>query len=171
MSKKKDYLYKVNTVIDPEEFYKFQSFYMNKYKNGNILKIILILLALSLWGIEFYKGDAFLVILTTFFILIYPIIVKIGTDKEINKLYKNSLRMREEKETIYFYKDHLVDKSNLSDYNIKYKDILCTCETKDNIYIFFEDNKAFILIKNMIDKEEELKELLKKETKYKRYRR
>ena len=111
MSKKKDYLYKVDTIIDPEEFYKFQSFYMNKYKNGKLLKIVLILLALALWGIEFYKGDAFLVILTTFFILIYPIIVKIGIDKEIKRLYNNTLRMREEKETIYFIIDGMGIKS------------------------------------------------------------
>lgn len=163
-------LYKSSTVITMEEFNKFQKFYLNKFKNTLIPKIIMIVLALLVIIINIIKGDYKLVLLVVVFVIIYPIVLNFAINRQIKKMYKSNKRINELEEIIYFYDNYLESKSKHNYCKVMYEDIYKLCETKTNFYIFISENQAFIVIKEKVKDIDGLRELFKEKTNYRMYR-
>lgn len=166
------YIYQTKTIIDQKEFKKFQKFYLNKFKNSFIPKLIIVLLALAAITINFFRGNFDIVFLIIIFIIAYVIVFTLTINIQINKMYKSNRRINVLEETITFYDDYLESKSSHNYCRVEYKDIYRVCETKNNFYIFISDNQAFILIKKNIENVESFKSFIKDEKKvnYKVYR-
>lgn len=170
-SKKKDnYLFKTATVIDMNEFERFQKFYLNKFKSNLAPKLIMAFLAILAIVLNYLKGNYDIVSWVIIFIIVYPIILSITLNMQIKKMYSSNKRINMLEEVITFYDEFLESKSEHNYCKVQYNDIYKVCETKNNFYIFISDNQAFILIKDKIDDLDKFKEFIISKTPYKRYR-
>ncbi len=163
-------LFITSTVIDEYEFKKFHKFYLNKFKSSLIPKIILIVLAMLAISINLVKGNYYLVILLSIFVVLYPVILSFTLNRQIMKRYEGSKRINMLEEKISFYSSFFESKSSINYCKVNYEDIYLVCETKENFYIFLNENKAFIVIKNNINSLDKFKEFIIEKAKYRRYR-
>ena len=169
-TKEINYLFKSNTIITMNEFKKFQKFYLNKFKNTIIPKIIMIVLALLVIIINIIKQDYKLVGIVIVFVILYPIVLNFAINRQIKKMYTSNKRINELEEILYFYDTYLESKSKQNYCRVMYEDIYKVCETKSNFYIFLSDNQAFIVIKDNLKVVDGLRDLVKDKTNYRKYR-
>lgn len=163
-------LFETSTVIDEYEFKKFHKFYLNKFKSSFIPKLVLIVLAVLAIGINIIKGNYYLVILLGIFVVLYPIVLSFTLNRQIIKRYENSKRINMLEEKIVFYSNFFESRSSINYCKVNYEDIYLVCETKENFYIFLNENKAFIVIKNNINDLDKFKDFIIEKAKYRRYR-
>lgn len=166
----KKYLFQTKTVIDIDEFKKFQKFYLNKFKSNIVPKLIMAFLAILAIILNFYKGNYDVVGLVVVFIIAYPIVLNFTLNSQIKKMYKSNKRINMLEEVLTFYDDYLESKSSHNYCKVQYNDIYKVCETKRNFYIFISDNQAFIIIKKEIVDIDNFKEFLMNKAPYKRYK-
>lgn len=163
-------LFVTNTVIDEYEFKKFHKFYLNKFKSSLIPKIILIVLAILAISISLIKENYYLVILLSVFVILYPILLSFTLNRQIMKRYESSKRINMLEEKISFYSNFFESKSSINYCKVNYDDIYLVCETKENFYIFLNENKAFIVIKDNINDLDKFREFITGKANYRRYR-
>ena len=86
-------LFKTDVIITEKEFQKFQHFYLNKFKNAFIPKLILIFLTIAAIAINVVKKKYFLVGLIIFLVIVYLIVLKVTINLQIKKKYQNSIKI------------------------------------------------------------------------------
>ena len=163
-------LFETSTVINEYEFNKFHKFYLNKFKSSLIPKLILIVLAILAIGINILKGNYYLVILLSVFCILYPLILSFTLNRQIIKRYEDSKRINMLEEKINFYSNFFESRSSINYCKVNYEDIYLICETKEHFYIFLNENKAFIVIKNNFEDVDSFKNFIIEKAKYRRYR-
>ena len=166
---KTNYLFKTDVVVTEKEFKKFQKFYLNKFKNSFIPKLILIALTIVAIIINLLKGNFYLVSLIIIFVIIYVIAFVLTIDRQIKKMYQKNIKINMLKETITFFEDHFESKSKYNYCQLKYDDIFKICETKSNFYIFTSKREAFIIIKDELEDVDDFRSFMMKRANYKRY--
>lgn len=160
------------TVIDEKEFKRFQNFYLNKFKfKSNIIPIlIMVVLAVVAMCLNVMKENYHVVWLLVAFIIIYPVALNITLNIQIKKMYKSYKRINILEETLTFYDKYLESRSVNNYCKIEYKDLFKVCETKDNFYIFVNENQSFIVIKNCLEDIDKFRDFIKKKIVYRKYR-
>lgn len=167
---KSNILFETSTIIDKNEFKKFQKFYLNKFKSSLLPKLVMAFLAIIAIVMNLIKSNFDIVIMVIVFIIIYPIILSITLNRQINKMYESNKRINMLEEKLMFYDKYFESKSSLNYCKVNYSDIYKICETKSNFYIFISDNQAFIIIKSNIKDVDSFKDFIKDKAMYRRYR-
>ena len=166
----KELLFETSTVMNKEEFKRYQKFYLNKFKSNIVPKLVLIGLALLSIVLNYMKGNYGIALSIVGFVIAYPIFLNITINLQINRMFLNHIRINLLEERLVFYKDYLESKSSSNWCKVKYEDIFKVCETKKNFYIFVNDNQAFIIIKDNLKDIDAFRDFIRDKGIYKRYR-
>lgn len=166
------YLFEVVTIIDENEFKKFQKFYLNRFKfKSNIIPIIImIILSIIAIYLNVMKENFRVVWMLVVFIILYPAVLNITLNIQIKKRYKTYKRINVLEETLTFYEKYLESKSVNNYCKLEYKDLFNVCETKENFYIFVNENQSFIVRKVTLEDIGIFRDFIKKKIAYRRYR-
>lgn len=169
LKKNKDkFLFNVKTIIDKKEFKKFHKFYTNKYKKDYFFKVVILILAVIALILNFIKGNYYVVILLLMSGFIYPFILYVSLEKQLDKLYSKYKKINAIEEELCFFNEYFCSKTRLNVCEVRYDEVDIIYETKENIYIFISDTKAFILIKNNINNIDDFINFIKNKTNYRR---
>jgi len=162
-------LFETSTIIDKDEFKKFQRFYLNKVQSSLLPKLIMAILAVLAIVLNAIKGNFYIVGMVVVFIIIYPIVLSITLNRQIDKMYESDKKINMLEEKLFFYDQYFESKSGVNYGKINYDEILMVCETKRNFYIFIGDREAFIIIKDNLNNTDKFKKFMMRKTKFKRY--
>lgn len=163
-------LFVTKTIINQEEFKRFQKYFLNSGKYNLWSKLLMVLLALLVIIISYYKHNYRVLYLVIAFSIIYPIALTVTINWQIKKKYENKKKINELIEEFRFYNNHFVSKLEKSCIKIAYEEVLKCVETKKDFYIFMQDNQAFIIIKNNLDDVENFREFMREKVNYEKAR-
>lgn len=163
-------LFCTNTIIDINEFKLFQKFYLNKFNNNLLPKIIMIILTILAIVLCLLKENVDTAIMVGIFMLIYPFLLNFSLNLQMKKMYKKNKKINVLEEKINFYDNYFESKSVQNCYKVSYSDIFCVCETKTNFYIFINKNQAFIIVKNNLEDLDRFRRFISKKANYRKYR-
>ncbi len=163
-------LFVTQTIINKEEFKRFQKYFLNSGKYNFLSKLLMVLLALLVIIISYFKHNYRVLYLVVAFSIIYPIALVVTINWQIKKKYERKKKVNELIEEFRFYNDNFVSKLAKSSIKISYDAVLKIVETKQNFYIFMEDNQAFIIIKNNLNDIDAFRDFMKEKVNYEKWR-
>jgi len=144
-------LHKTTMKYTFEEYKKFNKSVMKKrIKKVYITLIVLLVMAFLLWYINPFSSLPLFLVL---FILIYPIMLNIGTNKAVKKCYNSNELLKDINQTLEFYENHFIAITDKSEANIEYDKLYEILENKTNFYLMIGDNQGYLVLKEKCSKE------------------
>jgi len=159
-------LFVTKTIIDQDEFKRFQKYFLNSGKYNFFSKLLMVLLVILVIIISYFKHNYKVLYLVVASSIIYPIVLAATINWQIKKKYEHKKKINELVEEFKFYNDNFVSKLEKSCIKISYDEVLKCVETKKNFYLFMKDNQAFIIIKNNLDDVGAFREFMKEKVNY-----
>lgn len=138
-------LYQTSVKLTYEEYKRFSKAVMKKNMRKVYISLIVLLFGAGL--LRIVSPDSSLILFLIFFIIFYPIVLCFGQNRAIKKTYMSNELLKNTVETIDFYKNHFVSKTEKSESTVEYDKLYKIIETKTNFYLMIADNQGYIVSK------------------------
>jgi len=144
-------LFKTEMKYTFDEYNKFNSVIIKKKLRK--VEIYLILLGLCALLLKFLDPNTYLPLFLLIFIIIYPAVLYFSIKTRVKKTYDSNIMIKNLTETIKFYKEHFVVKTENSEARVEYNQLHKMIETNTNFYLMIADNQGYLVLKENCNEE------------------
>jgi len=143
-------LYQTSIKFTYEEYKRFSLTIMKKALTKTAIGLLILLLfAAILLGMDNFKLAALLSV----FIPLYIFMLVIKVNKQIKRTYESNELLKDITQTIEFYENYFVAKSDKSETTVEYEKLYKVIENKTNFYLMIADNQGYLVSKANCSKE------------------
>ena len=143
-------IHKTAVKFTYEEYKRFSLTIMKKALTKSAIGLVILLLfAAVLLGMNNFKMSALLCA----FVVIYTFMLVFKVNNQIKKTYESNELLKDITQTIEFYENNFIAKTDKSEATVEYEKLYKVIENKTNFYLMIGDNQGYIVSKANCDNE------------------
>jgi len=141
-------IHKTTVKFTYEEYKRFSLTIMKKALTKTAIGLLMLLLLVAvLLGMDNFK----LAVLLCMFIPLYIFMLMFKINSQIKRTYESNELLKDMTQTIEFYENHFVAKTDKSESTVEYEKLYKVIENKTNFYLMIGDNQGYIVSKANCD--------------------
>lgn len=134
-----------------DEYKRFSKAVMKKNMKKVYTSLIILLVCAGLLSIV--SPDSYLSIFLLIFIVIYPVMLRLGQNRAIKKTYNSNELFKDITQDLEFYENYFIAKTEKSEAKVEYKELYEVIENKTNFYLMIANNQGYLISKKNCNNE------------------
>ena len=144
-------LFKTTLKYTLKEYEKFN----NAVIKPKLIKVIIYLSLLVVCAGLLYilNPNSYLPLFLLIFIIIYPAMLYFSIKSKAKKTYESNILIKDLTESIEFYEEYFIVKTENSEAKVEYNKLYKILETDENFYLMIADNQGYLVLKENCEDE------------------